>query len=92
MGCMEVPMGVIINNRRRWKFMNESPYLEVRLYEIMGKKNVRTIEQLKDMTGLSRKAISQALNNERHRMHTDTIAKLCMALDCEVGELLTLKK
>jgi putative transcriptional regulator len=92
MGCTEIPLGVIINNEGWWKYMNESPYLEVRLYEIMGRKNVRTIEQLKDMTGLSRKAISQALNDERHRMHTDTIAKLCTALDCEVGELLVLKK
>ncbi|MBW3114220.1 helix-turn-helix transcriptional regulator [Bacillus sp. MCCB 382] len=72
--------------------MTKSPYLEVRLYELMGKRNVRTIEQLKEMSGLSRKAISQALNDEKHRMHTDTIAKLCAALDCEVGELLTLKK
>ena len=72
--------------------MYDYPQVEVRLLEVMGKKNVRTIEQLHEKSGLSRKAISQALNKKNHRMHTDTIAKLCAALDCEIGELLVLKK
>lgn len=72
--------------------MYDYPQVEVRLLEVMGKKDVRTIEQLHEKSGLSRKAISQALNKKNHRMHTDTIAKLCVALDCEIGELLVLKK
>lgn len=68
------------------------PVVEVRLLEMMGRANVRTIKQLSEKTGLSRKAISAAVNNRSHRMHTDTIAKLCHALDCEVGELLKLKR
>lgn len=72
--------------------MYDYPEVEVRLLEMMGRRNIRTIQQLKDKTGLSRKAISQALNKKNHRMHTDTIAKLCVALDCEVGELIVLKK
>lgn len=72
--------------------MVEVPVVEIKLYEMMGKRNIRTIEQLKKETGLSRKAISTALNNKNHRMHTDTIAKLCVALDCEVGELIVIKK
>lgn len=72
--------------------MYDYPEVEVKLLEMMGRRNIRTIQQLKDKTGLSRKAISQALNKKNHRMHTDTIAKLCVALDCEVGELIVLKK
>jgi putative transcriptional regulator len=72
--------------------MNEQPEIEVRLYQVMRAKKVKTIQELHEKTGLSRKAISQALNKDRHRMHTDTIAKLCKALDCEIGDLLVLKK
>lgn len=72
--------------------MVDVPVIEIRLFEMMGKRNVRTIEQLKEKTGLSRKAISAALNNKNHRMHTDTIAKLCMALDCDIADLIVLKK
>ena len=72
--------------------MENVPAIEIKLYEMMGKRNIRTIEELKTKTGLSRKAISTALNNKNHRMHTDTIAKLCMALDCEIGDLLVIKK
>jgi len=68
------------------------PQIEVHLYEMMAKRNIRTIQKLKEKTGLSRKAISEILNNKHHRMHTDTVAKLCAALDCEIGDLLVLKK
>lgn len=72
--------------------MYDYPEIEVKLHELMAKNNIRTIEQLTEISGLSRKPISQALNKKNHRMHTDTIAKLCGALNCEVGDLLVLKK
>lgn len=68
------------------------PKIEVHLYEMMGKRGIRTIQELSKKTGLSRKPISEAINNKNHRMHTDTIARLCVALECEVGDLLVLKK
>jgi putative transcriptional regulator len=70
----------------------DNPTLEVHLLEMMAKRNIRTIKELSQKTGLSRKPISVVLNNKTHRMHTDTIAKLCVALDCEIGDLLVLKK
>ncbi|MDP4163367.1 MAG: helix-turn-helix transcriptional regulator [Bacillota bacterium] len=72
--------------------MTDVPVIEIKLYEMMAKRNIRTIEQLKEKTGLSRKAVSAALNNKNHRMHTDTIAKLCVALDCKISDLLVLKE
>ena len=72
--------------------MTDTPKIEIRLLEVMGKRNIRTIKEASERTGLSRKAISQVLNNQTHRMHTDTIAKICKGLDCEIGELLVLKK
>lgn len=71
--------------------MNE-PKLEVHLLEMMARKNIRTIRELSERTGLSRKPISEVINNQTKRMKTDTIAKLCAALDCEIGDLLVLKK
>lgn len=71
--------------------MNE-PTLEVHLLEMMGKRNIRTIKELSQRSGLSRKPISEVLNNNTKRMKTDTIAKLCTALECEIGDLLVLKK
>ncbi|PKR86127.1 helix-turn-helix domain-containing protein [Heyndrickxia camelliae] len=72
--------------------MQETPYIEVKLWEMMGKRNIRTIEHLHKKSGLSRKAISKALNKTQYRMQVDTVAKLCKALDCEIGDLLVLKK
>jgi putative transcriptional regulator len=69
-----------------------NPTLEVHLLEMMAKRNIRTIKELSNISGLSRKPISEVLNNKSHRMHTDTIAKLCTALDCEIGDLLVLKR
>lgn len=72
--------------------MYENPEIKINLHYVMREKGFRTIQQLSEETGLSRKAISQALNKKHHRMHTDTIARLCKALDCEVGDLLILIK
>lgn len=72
--------------------MTHEPEIQVRLLEVMGKKNVRTIKEVAERTGLSRNAISRVINDQTHRMHTDTIAKICVGLDCEIGELLVLKK
>lgn len=72
--------------------MQDTPYIEVRLEEVMYKKRIKTIKEVSQLSGLSRKAVSEALNNERHRMKSDTIARLCKALDCNIEELLVLKK
>lgn len=72
--------------------MVEAPYIEIDLHRLMRDRDIKTIEQLKEMTGLSRKAISQALNEKKHRMKTDTIAKLCVALKCDISDLLILRK
>lgn len=65
---------------------------EIKLLEVMGKKEIRTIEELHKKSGLSRKSISKIINKETKRISTDTIAKLCNALDCEIGELIEIKK
>ena len=66
--------------------------IEIKLDEIMAKRKIRTIAELKEMTGLSRKALSKAYNNKNKRMDMETIVKLCKALDCEIHELIVIKK
>lgn len=64
---------------------------EIKLLEVMAKKEIRTIEEVHKNSGLSRKAISKIINKETKRISTDTIAKLCKALKCDINELVVLK-
>jgi putative transcriptional regulator len=68
------------------------PIAEIKLLEVMGRKEIRTIEEVHRKSGLSRKAISKIINKETKRISTDTIAKLCKALDCEINDLVVIKK
>lgn len=68
------------------------PQVEIKLLEVMGKKGIRTIEEVHKRSGLSRKAVSKIINKETKKIGTDTIAKLCTALDCEISELIVIKK
>lgn len=47
-----------------------------------------TIADVHQKTGLARKTISNLYNDKATRIDFDTLAKLCDALDCTVGELL----
>jgi len=68
------------------------PKVEMNLFEMMGKRNIRTIGEVAELSGLSRKAVSAALNNTNEKVSFATIAKLCKALNCEPGDLLKIKK
>ena len=37
-------------------------------------------------------ALSHLMNNETSGIHFDTLEKLCKVLECEPGDILTLKK
>jgi len=66
--------------------------VEIKLLEQMAKKDIRTIQEIHEKSGMSRKAITNILNNKNVRIKADTIAKLCQALDCEIGDLVVIKK
>jgi putative transcriptional regulator len=66
--------------------------VDVKLLEMMGRKKIRTIQELHDLTGISRTVISNLLNENKRAIRLDTISKLCDALDCEIGELIIIKK
>lgn len=66
--------------------------VEIRLLEMMGKNNIRTIQELHELSGISRTIISDLLNGNKRSIRLDTIEKLCRALDCEIGELIQIRK
>jgi len=66
--------------------------LKIKIYEQMAKNNIRTIEELHKKAGLSRNVISALLNNKKNGLRMGTVAKLCRALNCEIGDLIEIKK
>jgi putative transcriptional regulator len=70
----------------------EEKNTEVRLLEMMAKKNIRQIKELHELTGLSRTIISALLNGNKRSIRLETIEKLCRALDCNISDLIVIKK
>lgn len=66
--------------------------IEVRLLEMMARNNIRRIEDLHELTGLSRTTIRQILTGKKKSLYFDTIGLLCEKLNCRVEELIAEKK
>lgn len=66
--------------------------IEVKLLEMMARNNIRRIEDLHDLTGLSRTTIRMILNGQKKSLYFDTIGLLCEKLNCSLEELLVMKK
>jgi DNA-binding Xre family transcriptional regulator len=66
--------------------------IEVKLLEMMARNNIRRIEELHDLTGLSRTTIRQILEGEKKSLYFDTIGLLCEKLNCRIEELLVEKR
>lgn len=69
-----------------------SKNIEIRLLEMMARKNIRQIKELHEMTGISRTIISNVLNGNQDSLRLTTIEKICRTLDCSIGELIVFKK
>jgi putative transcriptional regulator len=69
-----------------------SKNIEIRLLEMMARKNVRQIKELHEMTGISRTIISNLLNGNQESLRLTTIERLCRSLECDIGELIVFKK
>ena len=65
--------------------------IEIKLHELMAKKKIRQIRSLSKLSGVSEQSISKLLNEKSKYMRLDSLAKICTALDCEIGELIELK-
>lgn len=66
-----------------------------RLAVLMAEKGIRSVSELQRMiqeNGLtiSRRTLDKFYNNESNRFDMDTLATLCVILDCQVGDILEL--
>ncbi len=66
--------------------------IKIKLLEMMAKKDIRQIRTLSKMSGVSELSISKLLNGKSKYMRLDSLAKICMALECEIGELIEVKR
>lgn len=63
-----------------------------RLRQLMGTHDNMRISELAEQTGLQRNSISAMYNNTATRYDAKSIAAICSALGCGIGELLVLEE
>lgn len=66
--------------------------VRIKLLEVMAKKRIRYVQDLAKMTNLSPKILYDLVNDKKRSIRLDTIVRLCEALDCEIEELIEIKK
>lgn len=65
--------------------------IEIKLLEMMARKGFRTIQELHEVTGISRNSLSLMLKGNTNA-NLATIEKLCKALDCDLHNLIVYKR
>jgi len=65
---------------------------EIKLLEMMARRNIRQIKEVSRLTGLHERIISDIIHGRKKGLRLDTIVKLCVALDCKVHELIVLEE
>lgn len=68
-----------------------------RLSILMAENNIRSVSELQRMIKekgltISRRTLDKFYNNESNRFDMDTLATLCVILNCEIGDILELVK
>ena len=64
---------------------------EIKLLEMMARKNIRQIKEVSRLTGINERVIADIIHGRKKGLRLDTIAKLCKALDCKIHELIVLE-
>lgn len=62
-----------------------------RIKEILKKKNKSKYWFIKNMEG-GYQSLSHLMDNKTKAIHFDTLERICDLLDCEIGELIVLKR
>lgn len=63
-----------------------------KLRQLMGAHDNMRISELAEKTGLMRNSISALYNNTATRYDAKSLAAICEALDCGIGDLLVLEE
>lgn len=64
--------------------------LKSNLRLLMAQKGVRSMVELEEKSGVSRQVLDRIDKGKSKRLDFDTIVKLCLFFECEVGDLLYL--
>lgn len=65
--------------------------VEVNLKNVMSKRKI-TVNQLSKMTGIRYHIVKKYYRNEMYRIDLLNLAKFCDALNCEIEDILILKR
>ncbi|WP_077622035.1 helix-turn-helix domain-containing protein [Sediminibacillus massiliensis] len=66
--------------------------VEFNLHELMARKKIRKVTDLAEVTGISRTVLYDLSNGNKRSVRLDTLVRICKALDCEIGDLIKLKR
>jgi putative transcriptional regulator len=66
--------------------------IEINLQEYMAKARVKTITDLSEKTGISRTVLYDLSNGYKRAVRLDTLVRICTVLNCEIGDLIVLKR
>ena len=62
-----------------------------KLHILMGERKIKSINQLSNETGITRKTLTRIYNDESNQLDFGTIAKLCDFFECDLSDLLYLE-
>lgn len=65
--------------------------MKINLISLLAK-NDMTPKQLSEKTGLTTYCVNSLVEGRKHHISFETMIKICVALNCEVGDLLSLDK
>jgi putative transcriptional regulator len=66
--------------------------IDINLHEFMGKKKIKTIKRLAEITDISPTVLYDLSNGNKRAVRLDTLVRICKALECEIGDLIVIKK
>lgn len=66
--------------------------IEINLRYLMARKKVKNVKELSGITGISKTVLYDIANEYKRSIRLDTLLRICEALDCEIGELIVIKK
>lgn len=65
--------------------------IKCQLSTLLGAKRLKIADVVRD-TGINRSTVNRLFHETTNRIDFETLEKLCVYLDCEVSDLLELKK
>jgi len=66
--------------------------IKIQLEDLMWQNRIKSINQLSEITKISRETLSRLKKNEAMGINLDTLETLCFHLNCEITDLLVRKQ